>query len=486
MVKPIRILVFLFYIGLMSALILAMSPGKIPLSKNVVIKLPTISDFILSRPADGNVDEFLAIEKKIESQQTKPQPIAEIKPEARDSITAKSILYPKGKEDALFGFFEALSRIQQDKTLIRILHYGDSQLEGDRISEFLRARLQEQFGGCGVGFVAVTEVNNLRSTLQFSAWKYWEKFSVFGNGPKVSPHKKFGLLGNYHTFRLPEGETGYGPWIEYRTTELANSLCRKAEVLKVLVRSPEGEAKIRVSVDGREWVEKQVLKEEDGQKIEFEMSGEKFDKVRLEFDSPHEVQVDGIAFDCRVGVALDNIPMRGSSGTDFTKMSRAYLAQQYKALNVKLIIYQFGVNVVPYMLGDFGFYENAVYAQLKFLQSLAEDLKIDIIVIGTSDMSRKDGEFYRSYPNIVHIRNAQKQAAFRAGCPFWDLYEAMGGENSMVRWVNAKPALAAKDYTHFSSKGARVVAELFYSELIKEYRHYLKLREKQSGFLKFF
>ena len=36
---------------------------------------------------------------------------------------------------------------------IRIIHYGDSQIEGDRMSNYLRTVLQKKFGGYGVGLI---------------------------------------------------------------------------------------------------------------------------------------------------------------------------------------------------------------------------------------------------------------------------------------------------------------------------------------------
>ena len=80
---------------------------------------------------------------------------------------------------------------------------------------------------------------------------------------------------------------------------------------------------------------------------------------------------------------------------------------------------------------------------------------------------------YESYPNIEKIRNAQRNAAFRADCAFWDLYEAMGGKNSMPSWVFAKPvALANKDFTHFTAKGASIVSEMLYKALLTEYNRF--------------
>jgi hypothetical protein len=48
----------------------------------------------------------------------------------------------------------------------------------------------------------------------------------------------------------------------------------------------------------------------------------------------------------------------------------------------------------------------------------------------------------------------------------------MGGKNSMPSWVNAEPPLAQKDFIHFSSFGARIVGEMFYRSVIKEYDRY--------------
>lgn len=96
-----------------------------------------------------------------------------------------------------------------------------------------------------------------------------------------------------------------------------------------------------------------------------------------------------------------------------------------------------------------------------------------IIVIGVSDVSRNGANGLESYPNIELIRDAQKSAAFAAGCAFWDMYEAMGGKNSMPSWVNANPALAQKDYTHFNPYGARIIGEMFYRALMIEYERFL-------------
>jgi lysophospholipase L1-like esterase len=91
-----------------------------------------------------------------------------------------------------------------------------------------------------------------------------------------------------------------------------------------------------------------------------------------------------------------------------------------------------------------------------------------VIVIGPSDMSIKEGDQYVTRPYLEDVRDAMKASSLAAGAAFWDMYDAMGGRNSMASWVAADPPLAAEDYTHFSPLGARKIAELFHEALIRD------------------
>ena len=53
-------------------------------------------------------------------------------------------------------FYKALSKLKDNDTLLRILHFGDSQIEGDRISGVVRNQMQSRFGGCGIGLERLT------------------------------------------------------------------------------------------------------------------------------------------------------------------------------------------------------------------------------------------------------------------------------------------------------------------------------------------
>lgn len=193
--------------------------------------------------------------------------------------------------------------------------------------------------------------------------------------------------------------------------------------------------------------------------------------ITISFKATQTPDVYAISLDGHTGIAVDNIPVRGSSGLEFTKSNPLFLSDFYNMLNVKMLIMQFGVNVVPNVRTNYSYYREGFYQQLMALK--LNHPNMPIIVIGVSDVSRNGANGLESYPNIELIRDAQKSAAFAAGCAFWDMYEAMGGKNSMPSWVNANPPLAQKDFTHFNPVGAKIIAEMFYRALMIEYERFL-------------
>ena len=110
--------------------------------------------------------------------------------------------------------------------------------------------------------------------------------------------------------------------------------------------------------------------------------------ITLKFSGSTSPEIYGIALDNVYGVAVDNVAMRGCSGTFFTKIDRDLLQEMYKLLNVKLIILQFGGNVVPYIAENTKYYEKWFYSQLRRIKQACPN--VSIIVIGVADMSVKE------------------------------------------------------------------------------------------------
>ena len=55
------------------------------------------------------------------------------------------------------------------------------------------------------------------------------------------------------------------------------------------------------------------------------------------------------------------------------------------------------------------------------------------------------GERYRgrvrTKPDLVKMVGVQREVALKAGCAFYSIFEAMGGEGTMGRWYKERPPL---------------------------------------------
>jgi lysophospholipase L1-like esterase len=102
-----------------------------------------------------------------------------------------------------------------------------------------------------------------------------------------------------------------------------------------------------------------------------------------------------------------------------------------------------------------------------------------ILLLSVSDRSqRKQGQFI-TMATIPLLIQAQEKIAFDNNLLFWNLFEAMGGENSMAEFANSKPALANKDYTHLNFAGGRKVG----LSLARSFIHEVELYEKRRNSL---
>jgi hypothetical protein len=69
----------------------------------------------------------------------------------------------------------------------------------------------------------------------------------------------------------------------------------------------------------------------------------------------------------------------------------------------------------------------------------------------------------------------------RRGAGYWDLYDVMGGEGSMVHWVEDEPALAVKDYIHFTPKGASKVGRALVEALKELEKDYAQVQAEMTA-----
>ncbi|MGF1534060.1 MAG: GDSL-type esterase/lipase family protein [Bernardetiaceae bacterium] len=503
MIPPLRTLLLLFYVACFAMLVMVISPGKLSLTDKISLQVFTLDDFGSNRGQTAPTTDLAFLDQLEEEidQTTPPTPLPQTAPSTPDTLALtpeaqtelsetlrearQPIDYPDASASALNHFFDALYALSQRPSSVRIVHYGDSQIEGDRISGYLRERLQRRFGGCGVGMVPLWTRDNLRSTLKTDPSDTWKKFAYVDAKHKPSTHQ-LGMLAAYYKF-TPDRDSAFVSKARYGSVVFTGASEKdknppahhQTERLRLLFRNPHGELQAEIALNNKIIATQTQPIGKGLQVIEHRLPERSpYRNIKLRLASSGSPELYGFSMDCQTGISLDNVPIRGSSGVEFTKIDKERLREQFQAMDVRLLILEFGVNVVPGQAESYAYYENLYYKQLKFFKSLYPEL--DILVVSLSDMSRQRKGRWESYPNIEPIRNAQKRAAFRAGCAFWDLYQAMGGRNAMTAWVSADPPLASPDYIHFSPRGARLAAEMLYNALLNSYQDYKEKRLQQS------
>ncbi len=364
-------------------------------------------------------------------------------------------------------FFEALEQTKADNTCFRIIHYGDSQIEMDRISSYLREQLQRSFGGSGMGLLPALEVTP-KYTVAVEAIGTWERKLVFGIEEGRANHNKYGPMGY---FCQKQSEVASVVITARENTSYKNKNFRTCKVLVGALSKP---LTISITERGKAIGSQKLAPSTTEQLVTFNtdsISG----RIGLKFAGPN-ADIMGIALDGSSGVSLDNIPMRGCSGNIFKRINAATLRKTYNLLDVKMVILQFGGNALPGMKSKAGAiaYGKKFFEELKYLKSI--DPNLIVFVIGPADMGVKVNGTYQTHPQLENVRDALKNATLEAGGVFWDMYEAMGGNGSMLKWAKNRPSLASPDYIHYTQKGAVKISEIFYSSLMKEYQMY-KLRK---------
>jgi hypothetical protein len=365
-------------------------------------------------------------------------------------------IFNKGIEDfsnghnSLHRFFSALNNIHRLGRPVRIAFAGDSFIEGDIIVADFRAKMQERFGGRGVGFIPVSSnVSQFRPTVKQSA-KGWKTFSIINH--KKRKYVLSGLLFE------PKSDNAS---IRFENVDMYPGL-KEVSSLKIIYTNNEN-TEIELSNDGDDKAVIYNLPSSAGEVMQFEIEG-KFSEADIKFKNATNLQALGIALEDNAGVIVDNLSLRGNSGMVMSEIDGGRCRTLQRIRPYDLIVLQYGLNVASDSVREYGWYRKSMITVIQHIKDCFPGA--DIMLLGVSDRSHKKGNTYTTMPAVLSLLRTQRQTARDAEIAFWNIFAAMGGQNSMVRYVKANKA--SKDYTHLSFKGGREIADALYDALIQE------------------
>ena len=162
----------------------------------------------------------------------------------------------------------------------------------------------------------------------------------------------------------------------------------------------------------------------------------------------------------------------GVNGADVPAYNRCdLLEQQLPVIAPDLVIFSVGINDANTRYFK---PENYKDDYRVFIQRIKRKYPDAVILFTTNN----DCYYRRRYPNKngIEVRQAMQELSKEYNTGVWDMFGVMGGLNSIVSWQSER--LAKSDKIHFTREGYRLVADLMFSALVKEYEKHLQKKNK--------
>ncbi|KAB1067626.1 lipase [Tamlana haliotis] len=390
-----------------------------------------------------------------------------------DTSKVQRIQYPENKAEYLTKLQESL-----EANRCRIIHYGDSQLEGDRISAYLRNRLQGLYGGHGPGFVPIVQVYEQISN-DVAASDNWTRHAYFDRSTPRFEHKKYGAYTSMSRFTQVYDSINDLLLDSLQITKGSIYIAKPSRsYLRLKTFTNIGlhygnsvtPTTIKIFNNGELIQSDELINDGDYHEYTIKLA-ETPDALKIDLESKISPDFYGLTLDGDSGINLDNVAMRGASGTIFAGSNSTTFKQMYQALDPKLVIFQYGGNAVPHFKDSLHVKRYAGYMKnhVKWVKRKTNDA--NILFIGPSDMSTTENGQMVTYPLLPYLNECLSEVMTENDIAYWSIYDAMGGKNAMPYWVDQK--LAASDYTHFSPSGTKIISEILFLSL------YLDLTENK-------
>ncbi len=471
--KPFKTLLFIFSVFTLLAAMWFTFPENGIVLGSVTLRFPTYADARKNKPAEVDIDSVLnTVEKGFKMN---------LSGNTADSLdffktyitkNPNRITLPNNDYTYFDDLFKAFERSSVDSVVCRIMHYGDSQIELDRISSVLRQTLQELFGGSGPNMIpAVQRIPSISVVQRASGGLI--QYNVYGDSTTLRiPNHRYGVMTQV---TKSSGESN----INFFTTSHSHSFEKVKDITKVSVLVGHNSEGFSASLTcDNALIAKQTLKADDGlHLLHWDLPG-KVKRGTIKVNGSAEIYA--ILLDGSNGIAVDNVPLRGCSGTIFTRIDETVMKESFGLLNTKMIILQFGGNRMPSIssTSNISKYILELEKQIAYFRRVAPGATL--LFIGPADMGRSYEGKIKTWKNLPALNDSLKQMALDKGVAYWDMFRVMGGEGSMAQWVKHDPPYAGPDYIHFTHIGAQKMGDAL-SKSLTTYYNFYNLRKEMPA-----
>jgi hypothetical protein len=344
-------------------------------------------------------------------------------------------------------FFEALRN--SGVRPVRIAFLGDSFIEGDILVADFRNSLQKMYGGHGAGFVPIASAaTQYRSTVSLKSTG-WKAYSILND--KQYPYTLSGML-----FEPSSGTAE----IRFQTGKAYSSL-KSVNSLKFIYDRNEATT-MQFASNASDTITAQLPPTDIIYQYTFD-----YDSIHsgtLSFANAQNLRALGVVLEDNTGITVDNFSLRGNSGMSLIGLDVDACKAMGEIRSYDLIILQYGLNVADASMLDYGWYRSRMNDVINHLRQCFPNS--DFLLLSVSDRGNQYNGEFKTMPAILALLNTQRKIAQQTQIPFWNMFGAMGGENSIVRFVNN--GWAGKDYTHLTFRGGTEISQRLIKALMQE------------------
>jgi hypothetical protein len=365
-------------------------------------------------------------------------------------------------------FYRALDRAAADGRPVRIAVFGDSFIEGDIFTADLRDFLQSHYGGCGVGYVDIaSRTNGYRPTVRH-AFGGWRSHSVTDSLGFVRDYQ--GITCRYFT---PTQDA----YVELTGQEKYARHLDRAQQSAIYFRTA-GTLSLSARINDERTEAADFTADSDVQqmRVRGDIRSVRWSVTRA--DAP--THFFGVTMEGTAGITLDNFSLRGSTGLSLAGIPLPTLRSFNRLRPYDLIILQYGLNVATERGRVYDKYRNGMMNTIAHLKAAFPQAGLLIVGVGDRDYRTEEGEL-RTMLGIKNLIRYQQNLAADNAIAFWNLFQAMGGEGSMSKLVDADPPMANLDYTHINFRGGRHLSELLYKALVEGKEQYDRRRAYETA-----
>lgn len=326
------------------------------------------------------------------------------------------------------------TEVLNQKESFRIIHFGDSHIQGDRITGEIRTQLREIQPIVSSGIIF--------------------PYSLCGSvGPRGTQNKVTGSFTYASQLKNPTGKPiglmGYelslkkNASLSLQFTE--NFTGVKSKTISLWVQSDSDTT--HLAMDSTFSLVQRL-------KINDNVYWYTFESLMvpsvISFKALVPLSFWGMEFELKNGIIYQQSGVVGAQFTHLIQHQTSVIAQ-LKSLKPDLLFFSYGTNEA-YSSQDSNAYEQQVVA---FLSALRTSLPSTGIVVFNAPDTRSNG---RTPKNQTPINHALQRSASRVEVSFFDLHASMGGWGSLYDWN--KKGRVLNDLLHFNQAGASLLGKL--------------------------